>query len=115
MFRPGSVSFSKSSVLKSVMVTLTQKPEGMTFSEIMNHIARENNLTPTSHPKLFSKNGNLKTSMTGGGSTTGFMRLKREFLARYGNKYKMLYNIDRDQISRMKIWSNSWREQLGLA
>lgn len=113
MFRPGSVSFSKSSFLKSVMVTLTQKPEGMTFSEIMNHIAKQNNLTPEKYPKLFSRNGNLKTSMTGGGSTSGFMQLKREFLAKnIEEKYILKYPFTLDQIDRLKIWSPKWQEAI---
>ena len=88
----------------------------MTYSEIMNFICKQNGITPQTHPRLFSKNGNFRSSEAGGSCNCGFMRLKREFLIRIsftntqqrkGAKYTFRHILSNDQIDRLKIWAKN--------
>ncbi len=115
------MGFSKASTMKSVMIKLlTEKPEGMTYSEIWNHIVKEAaGITPQTHPRLFTKNGNIKVSCMPA-DFKGWSRLKYEFLVKFpgqerkhfGGKYRLRHTLTVDQINDMKFWSPKWKEAI---
>lgn len=107
------MGLSQQQDLKGVMLELKCKPEGMTFSEIMNSLVfRANGWNPQTKPHLFSKNGNFRTSsMTA--DFKGFDRLKSYFMEKIeGTKrYRLterFQNMTADEIVAIKFWSKKW-------
>lgn len=101
------MTLSKSSYIKTALRELRNRPEGMTFTEIMNCLADcEKRFRIVTNSK-----GNVDTTVYSHG-TDGFMRMKRQFLEKTGRTYRLAYPFTLDQIDRLKVWSKNWKQVL---